>query len=95
MPTGGVVIDSSGGGVDDGKAVVSKTEGGFDGLVEAGGDGAARLKLGRRRSVALQRSYGNLFGWESFVFFQSGWILSRTVLHGVPWLGFLSSASRR
>ena len=47
MPTGGVVIDPSGGGVDYGKAVVSETEGGFDGLVEAGGDGAARLKLGR------------------------------------------------
>ena len=45
MPTGGVVIDPSGGGLDDGEAVVSEAEGGFDGLVEAGGDGAARLKI--------------------------------------------------
>jgi hypothetical protein len=36
--------------------------------------GSVRGKMAkrRRRSVALQRSYGNLFGWESFVFFQSG-----------------------
>ena len=34
--------------------------------------GKMRRARRRRRSVALQRSYGNLFGWESFVFFQSG-----------------------
>jgi len=44
MPTGGVVIDPSGGGVDDGEAVVAKSEGGFDRLGEAWG-GSAGLEI--------------------------------------------------
>ena len=53
MPTGGVGFDATGGGVDGGEAVVAEAEGGFEGFGEAGGDGAARLRLGRRRSGAL------------------------------------------
>ncbi len=44
MPTRGVVIDASGGGIDDGEAVVAEAEGGFDGFVEAWG-GSASLEI--------------------------------------------------
>ena len=54
MPARGVVFDAVGGRVDDGESVVAEAQGGFDGFREPGGDGAARLKFGRRRSVALQ-----------------------------------------
>ena len=57
MPTQSVVIDPSGGGVDDGEAVVAESEGGFDRLGEAGG-GSAGLKID---AVLNDKDFGGEF----------------------------------